>query len=128
MLIVRDRHKTTTDHVLPDLKGLTFERLLDQTVARDAVLVSDGRPCYATYAKDRGMEHVGVVASQGEHVKKGFHIQNVNAYMARLKAWMAPFKGVASKYLPSYLGWRRMIEREGDCLTPRHALAEALQP
>jgi hypothetical protein len=40
---------------------------------------------------------------------------------------MAPFKGVASKYLPTYLGWRRMIERDGTRLTPAHAMAEALR-
>jgi hypothetical protein len=39
---------------------------------------------------------------------------------------MVRFKGVASKYLPSYLGWRRMIERDGDRLTPRHCLASAI--
>ena len=39
---------------------------------------------------------------------------------------MAPFKGVASKYLPTYLGWRRMIERDGARLTPAHAMAEAI--
>ncbi|RPG43975.1 MAG: hypothetical protein CBC34_005915, partial [Hyphomicrobiaceae bacterium TMED74] len=38
---------------------------------------------------------------------------------SRFKGWMARFKGVASKYLPSYLGWRRMIERDGERLTPR---------
>jgi hypothetical protein len=35
-------------------------------------------------------------------------------------------KGVASKYLPSFLGWRRMIERDGEALTPRHCLAGAM--
>jgi hypothetical protein len=39
---------------------------------------------------------------------------------------MVRFKGVASKYLPSYLGWRRMIERDRDRLTPRHCLAGAI--
>jgi hypothetical protein len=51
----------------------------------------------------------------------------VNAYTSRLKTWMVRFKGVASKYLASYLGWRRMIERDGDRLTPRHALAMAIR-
>ena len=55
-----------------------------------------------------------LVAFKRERVKNGFHIQNVNAYASRLKSWMVPFKGVASKYLANYLGWRRMIEREGD--------------
>jgi hypothetical protein len=39
---------------------------------------------------------------------------------------MAPFKGAASKYLASYLGWRRMIERDFERLMSRHCLAEAL--
>jgi hypothetical protein len=29
---------------------------------------------------------------------------------------MVRFKGVATKYLDSYLGWRRMIDRDGDDL------------
>jgi hypothetical protein len=33
---------------------------------------------------------------------------------------------VASKYLPSHLGWRRMIERNGERFTPRHCLAGAM--
>ncbi len=78
--------------------------LMDPVVARDSVLVTDGRSSYATFAKDRGMLHVAIAASHGEHVYEGFHIQNVNAYTSRLKGWMAPFNGVASRYLGSYLG------------------------
>jgi hypothetical protein len=37
---------------------------------------------------------------------------------------MAPFRGVASRYLPNYLGWRRMIERDGERLTPHHLIAQ----
>ena len=39
---------------------------------------------------------------------------------------MARFNGVASKYLTSYLGWRRLIEREGENLTPIRHLAGAI--
>lgn len=95
-------------------------------VSRDAVLVTGGRPCYGTFAHDRGMLHIAVVASRGERVYEGLHIQNVNAYQSLLKDWMRAFKGVASKYLPSYLGWRRSIERNVDRLTPHHLIAEAL--
>ena len=35
---------------------------------------------------------------------------------------MRHFKGTATKYLESYLGWRRMIDREPD-LTPQKVLA-----
>ena len=36
------------------------------------------------------------------------------------------FKGVASNYLAIYLGWWRMIDRDGDRLTPRKCLVAAL--
>ena len=95
-------------------------------VARDALLVSDGRAAYAQLADTAGILHIALNASIGERSYGSYHIQNVNAYQSRLKSWMAPFKGVASKYLPSYLGWRRAIERDGDRLTPRHIIVEAL--
>jgi hypothetical protein len=69
------------------------------------------------------------------HVVEGiYHIQNVNAYMSRLKGWMARFTqaepsstaGVATKYLKSYLGLRRTIEREGQRLTPQRWIVCAL--
>ncbi|MEQ1715384.1 MAG: IS1595 family transposase, partial [Hyphomicrobium sp.] len=65
-------------------------------------------------------------SSRRERVHEGFHIQNVNAYAARLKDWMRAFKGVASKHLPSYPGWHHSIERDGDRRPPRHLIAEAL--
>jgi len=38
-------------------------------------------------------------------------VQNVNAYHSRLKVWVRHFKGVSTKYLDSYLGWFRTIDR-----------------
>jgi transposase-like protein len=127
ILVVRDRHATTTDHILPDLEGRTFHTFLGPVVAADAVLVSDGRAAYAQFAEAAAIPHVSLNASAGERKLGSYHIQNVNAYQSRFKAWLAPFKGVASKYLASYLGWRRSIERDGIRLTPRHLLAEALR-
>jgi transposase-like protein len=128
VLIVRDRHGETTDTILPDLTAPTFAKELQPIVAKDAVLVSDGRDAYAAFAHARAILHVPINASRGEHVYQGFHIQNVNGYVSRLKGWMVRFKGVATNYLTSYLGWRRMIERDGLRLTPRHVLASAIGP
>ena len=36
------------------------------------------------------------------------------------------FNGVATKYLPSYLGWRRWLEKGEEIITPQTALAAAL--
>jgi hypothetical protein len=38
------------------------------------------------------------------------HVQNVNACHSRLRAWLAPFRGVASRYLPNYLSWLRALD------------------
>lgn len=127
VLVVRDRHGATTDAVLPGLDGSIIKTFLKPVVAADALLVSDGAKVYGSFAREIGIEHKAVIASHGQFVTEGiYHIQNVNAYVSRLKDWMRPFKGVATKYLKSYLGWRRMIEREGDHLTPRRSIACAL--
>jgi transposase-like protein len=127
VLIVRDRHGATTDAVLPGLGGSIVKTFLKPVVAADALLVSDGAKVYGGFAKEIGIAHKAVIATRGEHVVEGvYHLQNVNAYMSRLKGWLRPFNGVATKYLNSYLGWRRMIEREGDNLTPRRSITCAL--
>ena len=90
-------------------------------VAPDALLVSGGRAAYGRLADEAGLLHIALNTSVGERSYGSYHIQIVNAYISRLKKWMMRFKGVATKYLASYLGWRRMIEREGDDLSP-HAL------
>ena len=124
VLIVRDRHGNTTDYVLADLEGSTFARALKPVVARDALLVSDGRAAYGQFADQAGLLHISLNASLGERTFESYHIQNVNAYISRLKGWLHRFKGVATHDLPSYLGWRRMIEREGE-LTPARIVMQA---
>ena len=39
---------------------------------------------------------------------------------------MVRFRGVATKYLDSYLGWRRMIDCDGDDLPAEHWLYAAV--
>ena len=94
---MRDPHGATTDHVLPDL----------------------------TFADHAGLLHIALNASKVERTYGSYHIQNVNAYFSRLNQWMAYFRGFATAYLPSYLGWRRMIERTSD-VTAAAILMQAL--
>lgn len=126
VLIVRDRHGATADQVLPDLEGTTFARALKPVVAQDALLVSDGRAAYAQFADAAGLLHISLNASKGQRIFESYHIQNVNAYISRLRGWMQRFRGVATKYLPGYLGWRRLIEREGENLSAERCLMQAL--
>lgn len=117
VLVLRDRSGATTDAVLENLQATTIHGVITPVVAKDAVLVSDGSDAYASFAAEKGIVHVGLVTSRGERRRGVFHIQNVNAYHSRLKGWMRRFNGVATKYLTSYLGWRRMFEREGHDVT-----------
>ena len=55
-------------------------------------------------------------------------MQNINAYVSRLRGWMRHFKGVATKYLASYLGWFRMLDRTfGSAPEPTSVLALAIK-
>ena len=127
VLIARDRTPATTDAVLPSANTQAVRAVLEPILDHDAVLCSDGSAVYVALAKQLYIAHQPVNISAGIRVvDHAFHIQNVNAYDSRLKGWMARFHGVATKYLPNYLGWRRCLERFPGLLTPDLFLAQAL--
>ena len=127
VIIVRDRYGATTDSVLQKVTAETVGTVLKPVLAEDALLCTDGATVYRALARTEGIEHHALIARQGIRVKeKVYHIQNVNAYDSRLKGWMTRFNGVATKYLPNYLGWRRLLEKQGSELTPQRYLAAAI--
>ncbi len=126
VLVLRDRSGATADDVLENLKVAEIYRVLTPIAAKDTVPVSDGAPAYASFAFEAGIGHVGPRGRRGERRQGVFHIQDVNAYRCRLKTWMRRFNGVATKYLPNYLGWRRMFVREGENIGPQRCLLAAL--
>jgi transposase-like protein len=128
-LIARDRAGHTADAVLPDLGADAIAAALGPVIASDAVLCSDGAKAYAAFAAGRGLHHEPVNLATGIRVREGaFHVQNVNAYHGRLKGWMGRFHGVATRYLPSYLGWRRTLERAPEPRAPKTWLLAAARP
>ena len=70
-----------------------------------------------------------VVDSAGARVRRrlagAIHVQNVNAYHARLKAWLLGFRGVASRYLSNYLGWRWALDG-GRVISPEQLMRTAI--
>src|SRR5919199_850515 len=125
-LIARDRAGHTADAVLPDLG---VGAALAPVVAGDAVLGSDGAEAYAAFAAEHGLHHEPVNLAAGIRVREGaFHVQNVNAYHGRLKGWMGRFNGVATRYLPHYLGWRRPLERAPEPSASKTWLLAAARP
>ena len=126
VLIARDRTGATTDAMIETVDGDSITGHLGGVVQKETLLITDGEKAYAALAKAYALLHVWIIASKGEHVWQGYHIQNVNAYTSNLKSWMVRFRGVATKYLDSYLGWRRMIDRDGDDLPAERWLYAAV--
>ncbi len=112
VLICRDRTGNTADFILEKADKSHIGAALKPLLAADAVLCTDGEKALAAVAKEMGITHRPVNLAAGQRVVAGvYHVQNVNAYDSRLKTWMRRFHGVATCYLGSYLGWRRLIER-----------------
>jgi len=126
-LVVRDRSGACTDQIVQTLDTAHLAAVLQPVLAADAVLCTDGSSALAAAARHLGVEHHAINVSAGEHARGPWHINNVNGYHSRLKTWLRRFNGVASSYLPSYLGWFRMLERfQPTALTPLALLALAI--
>ena len=128
ILIARDRSKQTVDFVTgngPITKAVLSD-YLKPILDSDALLVSDSNPSYEAFCKAENITHEAVNLSQGQRVVKGaYHVQNVNAYHSRFKSWLDHFHGVATKYLPNYLGWCRVMDEYRN-LTPEMLLNSAM--
>ena len=112
VLVARDRSGATMDCVLNATTGTSLSDALKPYVALDVVLCTDGSKAFASAARKLGVEHHAVNLSAGIRVDGAWHVQNVNAYHSRLKAWIYKFCGVATRYLANYLGWFRALERD----------------
>ena len=127
VLICRDRNGNTADFVLEDGGAQAIARVLAPIVDLDSVLCTDGGKALVNAIRNLGVVHKQINLSKNIRVLEGvYHVQNVNAYDSRLKNWSMRFHGVASKYLPSYLGWHRMLDRLGNGATSRDIFAAAL--
>jgi len=117
VLIARDRNGNTTDAILENSQDGTIAQVMLPLLSRnDVLLCSDSKSSYKSFANIFDYEHETINASK-EHTRGIYHVQNVNAYGSRLKRWMVRFHGVSTKYLNSYLGWRRIIDTQKE-LTP----------
>ncbi|RZA29529.1 MAG: IS1595 family transposase, partial [Lysobacteraceae bacterium] len=87
---------------------------------RDVLLVTDSHPAYGAFARVAAISHEAVNLRAGERVRGAVHVQNVNAYHRRFRQWLARFNGVASHYLPNYLGWQWAVD--GRRITSAEAL------
>lgn len=118
VLVARDRSGACTDFMLGRASKAELTQALAPVLAPDVVLCTDGSSAMAAAARQIGVEHHALNMTSGTRTQGPWHIQNVNAYHGRLKAWMRRFHGVATKYLASYLGWFRAMDRFGSVAAP----------
>jgi IS1 family transposase len=114
ILVARDRTGQTIDAVTGRgavTKGQLHQHLLP-VLDPHVLLVTDGHPAYRAFAREAGISHEYVNLRSGERVRGAVHVQNVNGYHSRFRQWLARFHGVASRYLPNYLGWRWALDGE----------------
>lgn len=111
VLVARDRAGQTADFILEVGDSEHASDKLRPLMAQDTILCTEGDATMSATARKLGIEHHAVNVSAGVRVDGPWHVQNVNAYHSRLKVWVRHFKGVSTKYLDSYLGWFRTIDR-----------------
>lgn len=127
MLVARDRAGATIDAVLPKLDRASVTAVLSCVVTPANQLCCDGGKAIAAFARVGGIPyHVLPKPGGPKPEAPDWHINNVNAYHSRLKEWLRPFHGVATKNLSHYLGWRRTLEAFGHEKVPGQWLSSAL--
>jgi transposase-like protein len=133
ILVARDRSGQTVDAV-PGRGAVNagqLERHLLPVLDPQVLLVTDANAAYRAFSLRHGIAHQYVNLSAGERVRRSsegaIHVQNVNSYHHRLRDWLARFHGVASRYLPNYLGWRRALDG-GRVTTAEGLLHLAIKP
>lgn len=129
VLVTRDRAGSTADAILKANDKASVVAALGPLLPKDIILCSDSSSTLAAAAKALGVAHRPINLTAGIRVVAGvYHVQNVNAYDSRLKDWIRRFHGIATRYLDSYLGWFRAIDRtRGAGLNPPSLLALAVR-
>ena len=109
VLMAADRSGTTVSAVLPRVDAAALTAALDPVVAKDALLVSDGGASYPRCAAALGVSHEALNRSMGERVRGDLHVQTVNSRHSRLKDFLRPRRGIATRYLDNYLSWFHLV-------------------
>ena len=119
VLVARDRTGATTDAVLPKLSLAAVTTALGGVVTPANHLCCDGGKAIVGFARRAQIPcHILPVPGSPRPEAPDLHINNVNSYHGRLKEWLRPFHGVATRYLDHYLGWRRTVDALGAIARP----------
>lgn len=110
-LLLQDRSGRLADALLPRLDAPAIAAVLGPLLrAEVATLCSVGEPVFAAAARAVGAVHqpydADTMGAAAPDPQAG------RGRADRLGAWMVRFRGVSTRYLAHYLGWRRTLERQ----------------
>ena len=112
VVVARARVGDTRAIVLPGTSnGAALAAVFRPMLRPGVTLCTDGSSAMRLVAQSLGVKHVALVTARNQRKRGLFHVQTVNSYQGRLKAWIARFRGVATKYLHRYLTWHIIDER-----------------
>jgi transposase-like protein len=97
------------------------EKVLENKIDKVETICSDKHVSYEAFTKDKPIKHKTIMASHNQRVtEKIYHVQNVNNMDKRLRDFIRPRNGVATKYLQNYLNWFLALEKIKNSIN-RHA-------
>jgi transposase-like protein len=101
--------------MLPNVKQVTIEPIIEQTVEKGTLIYTDEYVIYDRL-EEWGYEHKTVNHSQCEYARDedgdGFHEVHVNTmegFWSLLRSWLRPHRGISQEKLPLYLGFFEVI-------------------
>lgn len=79
-----------------------LENVLPKHIEDSSIVITDGLHAYGKYFRTAPQVHVSI---KSKVRKKGvYHINHINNFHARLKAFLRSYNGVSTKYLNNYVG------------------------
>lgn len=114
VMVACDRQNHVTDAVLEHVSADELEAELNGRIQPGSILCADAYLSHESIARRLKLTLKELVSKAGIYVLDTiYHIQHVNAYHSDLKAWINGFfRGVATKNLYKYLGWKRYLKTE----------------
>jgi hypothetical protein len=109
ILVAADRTGATVTAVLPAVSATAIQVVLEPAVGADVLLVTDAASYFPPAAAALGISHEALIQAAGERVRGELHIQTVNSRHQQIKSFLRSFRGIATKFLASYLRWFHLI-------------------
>jgi len=123
---IRERgSRKARNAVLTHLAANDMAVALAAEVAKDATLIADGSTIAARAAALVDLAPISVPGGRRGAIPD-HHIQPVNSYHSQLKGWLRRFRGVATRWLPKYVGWHAVVWTSGIALSGTEMLRIAL--